>query len=123
MTRLPAVLLALARHLGLYAQLGAAAAVEYRGAWIRRIALALLAAVTFIAGSCALWLTGLMAVWDSPWRMTYVVGSAVLLLLFAAVAWVVAMAQPTTGPVTGVLKSELQKDAELFEQWQSTMSR
>ena len=121
--RLPAVLLALARHLGTYIQLGAEAASEVRSALIRRVVLALLAAAAFIAGSAALWLAGLMAVWQSPWRMAYVVGSGVLLLLFAVVAWLVAMMRPASGPATGILKSELNKDAELFQQWQSTISR
>jgi uncharacterized membrane protein YqjE len=121
MMRLPAVLRALARHLGIYAQLGAAAAVEYRSAWLRRIWLAVAAIIAFVAGSCALWLAGLMAVWDTGWRMAYVVGSAVLLLLFAVVAWLIAMTRPAAGPVASVLKSELHKDAELFQQWQSSI--
>ena len=43
--RLHAILLALSRHLGSYMELGAAAAAEYRAAWIRRALLLLLAAV------------------------------------------------------------------------------
>jgi hypothetical protein len=46
-----------------------------------------------------------------------------MLLLFAAVAGVVAMARPAGGPVTGALKSELRKDAELFQEGQSTIFR
>jgi MFS family permease len=121
--RLAVVLATLVRHLGTYVELGAEAASEVRSAWMRRIVLGMIAAVAFIGGSCALWLAGLMAVWNSNWRMAYVVGSAVMLLLFAAVAGVVAMARPAGGPVTGALKSELRKDAELFQEWQSTIFR
>lgn len=119
--RLHAIFLALARHLGTYMELGAAAAEEYRSALVRRATLALLAAVTFVAGSGALWLAGLVALWDTGWRTGYVLGTAVLLLLFAVVTWVVAMTRPLTGPVAGVLKSELHKDAELFQQWKTSI--
>jgi hypothetical protein len=119
--RLAAVLLALARHLGAYIELGAEAACEVRNAWVRRIVLAWLAGVAFFAGSCALWLAGLMAVWETGWRMAYVLGTALLLLAFAVVAWIVATTRPAPGPATGTLKSELYKDAELFQQWKDTM--
>lgn len=118
--RMRALLLALARHLGTYFELGAAAAVEYRRAWIRRIVLLLVATTTCLAGCMALWVAGLVALWDTPWRLTYVVTSGVVLL---AVAAVTALAGTTraAGPFTGVLKTELRKDAELFQQWKSTI--
>lgn len=120
--RIQALLLALARHLGTYAELGAAAAAEYRAMLVRRLVLAVLAATTLIAGTGVLWLVGLMALWESGWRLAYVMGTAVLLLLVAATAWVAAMNRPATGPVANVLRSELSKDVELFQQWKSTMS-
>jgi hypothetical protein len=122
--RLHAILLALSRHLGSYMELGAAAAAEYRAAWIRRALLLLLAAMTFLAGSVALWLAGLMALWESGWATLYVVGSAVLLLVVSASAWLASNSlRPTEGPVAGVFKSELNKDMELLQEWTSTNLR
>ena len=119
--RIHALLQALGRHLGIYMELGVAAVAEYRSAWARRAVLMLVAAVTFIAGSGALWLTGLVALWDTRWRLMYVAVSAAVLLLASLAAWLGAMALRSTGPVAGVLKSELRKDVELFQQWKSTI--
>lgn len=119
--RIHALLLALARHLGAYLELGAAAVAEYRSAWARRAVLVLVAAMTCIAGCATLWLAGLVALWDTSWRLTYVVASALVLLVVSGTTLLFAMAQRSTGPVAGVLKSELRKDVELFEQWKSTI--
>jgi hypothetical protein len=118
--RLRALLLALFRHLGTYFELAAAAAVEYRSAWIRRVALALLAAITCMAGCVALWGAGLVALWDTPWRLTYVVTSAVVLLIVSVVA-AFAAAAPAAGPLGRVLRTELRRDVELFQQWKNTI--
>jgi hypothetical protein len=119
--RLHAVMLELLRHLSAYMELGAAAAAECRTAWVRRAVLMLLAATTFLAGASALWLAGLVALWDTGWRVGYVVGTALLLLLIAVVTWAVAISRPLGGPATGVLRSELHKDAELFQEWKSAI--
>ncbi len=119
--RFHALLLELARHLSSYVELGAAAAAEYRSAWIRRAVLALLAMALGIAGLAALWVAVLVALWDTPWRLAYVIASGVVSLALGAAALYGAMAWPTGGPATGVLKSELNKDLELFQQWKSTL--
>jgi hypothetical protein len=118
--RLHALLLALAAHLGSYLELGAAAAAEVRRSWIRRALLAVLAATACLAGAGALWLVGLLALWDTQWRLAYVVITAGLLLLAAAAATMCAVARRPAGPFTGVLQSELRKDVELFQEWKST---
>jgi len=121
MGRLHALLLELLRHLSSYRELGAGAAAEYRRAWARRIVLALLATATCVAGIGALWGAGLVAVWGTPWRLAYVVMSAAVLLAVSAAALYGALSPPASGRVTRVLKSELHKDLELFEQWKSTL--
>ena len=103
-------------------ELGAAAAAEYRSAWLRRTLLLLLAAVTLVAGMAVLWLAGLMAIWNTGWAMTYVFGSGVLLLLVAMAACATAMSRRAAGPASTVLNTELRKDVELFQEWQSTIS-
>jgi len=118
---LQAVIGLLARHTASYVELGAAAAAEWHGAWMRRIVLLLVALVAGIAGICALWGAGLLLVWETPWRLYYVLGSAVLLLIIAAWALGGAMGRSSAGPSSGALKSELQKDLELFHQWKSTL--
>lgn len=119
--RVPALLLEIARHLGSYMELGAAAVAEYRSAWIRRLVFALLAVVLGLAGLATLWLAGLVALWDTQWRLVYVTTSAVVLLVLAGVAAYGALAWRTRGLAAGVLKSELNKDLELFQQWKSTL--
>lgn len=109
----------LVQHLGNYAGLGAAAAVECRGAIARRVLLALVAAVAGFTGLVALWATGLVALWNTPWRILYLGVSAALLLALAIWALGVALARPADGPAVRVLKSELSKDLELFEQWKN----
>src|SRR5689334_1383030 len=111
----------LVRHVGSYADLGAAAAAEWRGALGRRLALLWLAFATGIAGVAALWGAGLLLLWDTPWRMTYAFISAALLLVVAISALRGAVGSRSPGPSAGALKSELQKDMELFQQWKSTL--
>jgi hypothetical protein len=110
----------LAQHLGNYAGLGTAAAVEYRNAVARRLVLALVAAVAGFAGVAALWTTGLAALWDTQWRLVYIGASAAVLLATAFWALGAAMTDPADGPAVRTLKSELNKDLELFEQWKRT---
>jgi hypothetical protein len=111
----------LAQHASAYAQLGAAAAAEYRGVWVRRIVLVLVAALTGMAGLAALWATGLIALWNTPWRIAYVGISAGLLIAVAGFTLWAALSRKSPGPSAGVLKAELQKDMELFHQWKSTL--
>jgi len=120
--RLQAILLALARHLGTYLELGAAAAVEYRRVWLRRVVLLMLAALAFFVGVAALWLTGLVALWGTGWAMAYVMGSSALLLVIAFAAGTAAMAQSGDGPASKVLRNELSKDVEFYNEWTSTIS-
>jgi len=118
---LQAVVGLLARHTASYVELSAAAASEWRGAWMRRIVMLLVALVASVAGICALWGAGLLLLWDTPWRLYYVLGSALLLLIVAAWALNGAMGRRSAGPSSGALKSELQKDLELFHQWKGTL--
>lgn len=111
----------LLQHLGSYLDLGAAAAAEYRSAWIRRVLLFVVAMATGIAGVVALWIAGLVALWDTPWRLAYAACSAALLLVIAVGTLYSAMGARTTGPSASVLRAELRKDMELFQQWKQTL--
>jgi hypothetical protein len=111
----------LARHTASYVELGVAAAAEWRSAWMRRFTLLLLALATGIAGVIALWGSGLLLLWNTPYRLAYAVVSGVLLLIVAAFALQGAVGRWSAGPSAGALKSELQKDMELFQQWKSTL--
>lgn len=121
--RAQALLLQLVRHLGYYLQLGAVAAAEYRGACLRRVVMMLVAVVTGIVGLAALWSAGLFAVWNTPWRMAYVLLSALVLLAASAASLYRAFAPGTSGPAAGMLRAEMDKDLELFHQWKSTISQ
>jgi len=116
-----AVLEVLAQHLSSYAELGAAAASEYRGAWTRLLVWLVVGLVCALAGLAATWMIGLVAFWDTPWRMTYVVASAAVLLVFAGFSMYVALAARPPGPASGVLRDELRKDRELFKEWTRTL--
>lgn len=108
-------------HLGSYAELGRAVATEYRSACMRQLLLGFLAALAGTAGLAIAWLAGLIALWETPWRLTYAVTSAVLLLMIGAVAlWVLCKERPQ-GPMSAVLQTELRKDIELFQQWKRTL--
>ena len=119
--RLQALFGLLVQHASSYAELGAAAAAEYRRAWARRCVLLLVAVATGIAGIAAAWTTGLVALWDTPWRLAYVAGSAMLLLLVAGISLYLALVPRTAGPSAGLLRSELRKDMELFQEWKRTL--
>lgn len=119
--RAQALVRLLVQHFGSYLDLGAAAVAEYRSAWARRLVLFVVAAATGIAGVVALWATGLVALWDTPWRLGYVAGSAVLLLAVAAGAMYGAVASRPAGRSAGVLRSEFNKDMELFQQWKQSL--
>jgi hypothetical protein len=116
-----ALLLQLGRHLLCYLQLGATAAAEYRSAWIRRVVMLLAGVVVAIIGVVAAWLSGLVAVWDTPWRLFYVAVSALLLLVVAAVLLYRALTPPAAGPAARIFRAELRKDMELFQEWKSTL--
>ncbi len=104
-----ALLLQLARHLGCYLQLGATAAGEYRSAWVRRTVLLMVAMATCAAGFAALWVAGLVGLWDTPWRLTYILATATLLLVVAIVTLYRALTTPAAGPAAQVFGSEMRK--------------
>src|SRR5689334_14199325 len=105
----------LARHAGSYMELGAAAAAEWRGAWMRRFVLLWLALATGIVGVAALWGSGLLLLWNTPWRLIYAFATAAVLLIVALCALRGAVGRGSAGPFAGALKSELHKDMELFQ--------
>jgi uncharacterized membrane protein YqjE len=119
--RLRAMALLLVEHASSYAELGAAAAAEYRRALIRKLVLLVIGALTCVAGLAALWTAGLIAVWDTGWRLGYAVGSALVLLAIAGASFYCALARQQIGPSGGMLRSELRKDMELFRQWKATL--
>jgi len=116
-----ALLLQLGRHLLCYLQLGATAAAEYRSAWVRRVVMLLVGLVVAVIGVVVSWVAGLVAVWDTPWRLAYVVLSALLLVVAAAVMLYRALTPPAAGPAARIFRAELRKDMELFQEWKSTL--
>jgi len=118
---LPGLIGLLARHAASYVELGAAAATEVRGAWMRRFLMLWVALATGIAGVAALWGSGLLLVWNTPWRVAYAFITAAVLLIVALWALRGALGRASAGPSAGALKSEFEKDMELFHQWKSTL--
>jgi len=116
-----ALLRLVAQHLGSYMELGSAAAAEFRSALARRLAFVVVAVLAGTVGLAVLWSAGLLAAWDTPWRMLYVVMSGVLLVVAAGWALWRAVATTRSSPSAGILRSELHKDMELFQQWKSTL--
>jgi hypothetical protein len=121
MLRLQALLRQLLEHADSYTELGAAALAEYRSAWRRRLVWLLVGAVTGIAALATMWATGLVALWETPWRLAYVAGSAMVLLVISGAALHAALARGAPGPSAGLLRSELRKDMELWQQWKRTL--
>lgn len=119
--RIKALLGLLVRHASSYAELAAAAAAEYRSALARRLVLLAVGMVTAVCGLFAAWATGLVAVWDTPWRLAYVGGTALLLLVVAGASLYYALAARTAGPSSGVLQAELRKDMELLQEWKRSL--
>jgi hypothetical protein len=115
-----ALLLQLAQHLGSYLELGASAMTELRSAWVRRVVLAIIAAALAIAAVAALWGAGLIALWETTWRLPYVIATGVLLLGGAVFSLYCAVERPA-GPSGSMLRAELQKDMELFQEWKRTL--
>lgn len=109
------------RHLGSYLELGASAATEWRSTLTVRLILMMAALLTGTIGLAALWVLGLIAVWESPWRAWYAAISALLLLGLSAWFAVSALAPASAGSSSRILGSELRKDMELFQQWKSTL--
>jgi len=118
--RLDRMIRSVAEHLGSYLELGTLAAAEYRDFWLRRLILAAVVVVAGMWGLAIAWIAGLMALWDTSWRLPYVIGSAVLLLVAAAWSLGLLLSRKQDGPSVSVLKSELRKDRELFEEWKRT---
>lgn len=119
--RLRAMAMLLLEHASSYAELGAAAAAEYRRALLRRALLLFAGLLSGVAGLAALWIAGLLAAWNTPWRLTYVLASALAMLATAAVCLYCALARNKPGTATGILCSELRKDMELFQEWKATL--
>lgn len=120
--RLEAVIQQLARHFAPYLELGVAAADEYRGAVVRRLVLLLLAIPVALVGIAALWATGLVALWDTQWRLAYAAGSALVLLAAAAAALYGALGRRAPGHYGDLLRTEIRKDMELLREWKSSKS-
>src|SRR5690606_6455596 len=116
-----ALLAPLGSHLASYAELGAAVAQEYRATWMRRLLWAAVALVAGVTGLAAAWLIGLVALWDTTWRLTYVMVSTAVLLLVAGTAAALALAAPQRGHATGLLRQELRRDRELLATWTRTL--
>ena len=110
-----------ARHLASYLELGAAAASEFRSALARRLAFVVVAVLAGTVGLAALWSAGLLAVWATEWRMLYVLATGAALVVIAAWSAWRAVTATRGGPSAGILRSELNKDMELFQQWKSTL--
>jgi hypothetical protein len=111
----------LARHLASYLELGAAAAVEYRGTLARRVVLALVGLIVAIAAVIAVWTAGLVALWETPWRLGYAATSALVLLVAAIFILRAALGPRPAGACAGALRVEMDKDMELFREWKSTL--
>jgi hypothetical protein len=88
-----ALLLALAGHLGTYRELEPVAALEYRSAWLRSMVLTVVAVLTCLAGCVVLWVAGLVALWNTPWLLTYIVASGAVWWIVSAVALFGALAR------------------------------
>lgn len=119
--RIKSLLGLLVRHANSYLELGAAAAAEYRAALARRLVLLAVGLVTASGGLVAAWATGLVALWDTAWRLAYVGGSALLLLAVAGTCLYYALLSRPAGPSSSVLRSELQKDMELLQEWNHSL--
>ena len=119
--RILALLAPLGSHLASYAELGAAVAGEYRAALIRRLVWAAVALIAGMAGLAAAWMIGLVAFWDTPWRLTYVIASAAALLLVAGIAAALALMSPRRGPAACLLREELNRDREVIAEWTRTV--
>ena len=118
--RLDRMIRSLAEHLGSYLELGILAAAEYREFWLRRLILAAVVVVAGMWGLAIAWIAGLIFLWDTAWRLPFVIGSAVLLLGAAGWSLGLLLARTSDGPSVSVLKSELKNDRELFEEWKRT---
>jgi len=119
--RIKALLGLLVRHASSYAELAATAAVEYRSQLARRLVLLAVGVVTALTGIFAAWAAGPVALWDTPWRLAYVGGSALLLLTVAGATLYYALSARSAGPSSGVLQSELRKDMELLQEWKRSL--
>ncbi len=119
--RIKALLGLLLRHASSYSELAVAAAAEYRRALARRLLLLAIGTVAALAGVFAAWATGLVALWDTPWRLAYVGGSALVLLVVAGACLYYALSARSPGPSSGVLRSELRKDMELLQEWKRSL--
>lgn len=119
--RYQVLLLEIARHAGSYLELGAAAAGDYRRHLGRRIVMLVAGVITSIAAVVAVWAAGLVALWDTEWRMTYVVVTALVLVAAAFLSLYQAVAPGSAGHSARLLRAELAKDKELFQQWKATL--
>jgi hypothetical protein len=119
--KLIGLLQALAQHVGSYGELVADAAGEYRGHFVRRIVTFAVAVVLGVVGLVAAWAAGLIAVWDSAYRIPYAAGSALLALFISGLLITLAVRAPGSGPRVSRLKRELAMDAQLFNDWKKSL--
>ncbi len=119
--RLLALLRPLGSHLSGYAQLGMAAADEYRTSLKRRLCWALVALVSGLAGLAATWMIGLVAFWDTQWRLTYVIVTAAVFVVVAIIGAVIALGATRPGRATSLLREEFNRDRELISEWTRTL--
>jgi hypothetical protein len=106
-----------ARHLGSYVELVGRAAGEYRAAFLKRALLASGAIVMAVATLVATWTTGLALLWDTPWRLTYCLGSMLLCLIATTLLAVFAIRRTTLGPHSRTLRDEAAQDIALLHEW------
>ncbi|MEO6184805.1 MAG: hypothetical protein ABIP38_00915 [Steroidobacteraceae bacterium] len=109
-----------AQHLGSYAELVGLAASEYRAS-IRRRAL-LISAATAMASLTlvAAWATGLALLWDSPSRVPYCIGSALVCLVVTVVLMLMALNRKGLGPHGTTLRQEALQDLALLQEWRNS---
>jgi hypothetical protein len=119
--KLIGLLQALVQHTSSYTGLVCDAAGEYRSRFVRRVVLLVSAVVLGVVGLVAAWAAGLIAVWDSAFRMYYAVGSALVALIVSGLLVSMVIKAPVPGPRVSRLKRELAMDAQLFHDWKNSL--
>jgi H+/Cl- antiporter ClcA len=104
-------------HIGSYIELLGRAAAEYRASFLKRALYAIAALVAMVATLMSAWITGLVLLWESPWRTTYCVVSVLLCLLAATALTLLAIRRPAPGPSIRILREEASQDLALLQEW------
>jgi len=105
------------QHLGSYAELMGLAASEYRASFRRRALLVSAAIAMAFVTLLAAWTTGLALLWDTPSRLTYCIGSALVCLIATVVLMLLALNRRTQGPHGQTLREEALQDLALLQEW------